>query len=916
MTNAMLRRLAFTVAVCSIASIDVRAQEPANLGTISGRVIDVKSGQPLTEVGVQIVGLARGMQTGLDGRFRFSDVPAGTITLHVRRIGYQPKTITGLYLEAGRILDQPVAMEQATITLAAVVATADKERGTVDATLNEQRNATAIVSAIGEEQIKKSPDSDAAQALQRVSGITVQDGKYLNVRGLDPRYTTASLNGARLPSPEPERKVVPFDIFPAGLLQAITTSKTFTPDQPGDFSGGAVDLKTRDNPGETRRSYSLSFGGNSRVTGRSILNAPSAGLEWLGFGGSSRALPRALENAGGLTGNYSQQEYNDFVNSFRNAWSARRSTGRPSTSAGITMGGSLPWTENGLGYVGAITYSYGQEVRDQEVRAFAVPTPGGGTDEVDRYVGSTGRESALWGGVANFSTLVGTRHRLTFNNTFTRSADNEARYEEGYDENTALPFQLTRLRYVQRAVISSQVGGEHELRDHHNLKWTASGSRVTRTEPDRSEVAYAIDDPTRDPFLFGSSEAAVRTFGDLSEYNVGTSADYSWRFGAAADHVFKVGGLVRYTDRNSGVDSYSVMASLPRAERELAPEEIFDGRFTQASDSIFRVVGLSQAGSYTANDIVGAGYAMAEYQMGRVRVVGGSRFESQRLDIDAQPAFGRAESVKPVYNDILPALALNITLTDRQALRLSGSQTLARPEYREVVPVASRDVLGGEQFRGNIALRRTLVRNADARWEMYPSSGEVISLAAFAKFFDKPIERVYRGTSGTRVTTFENANSAANYGAELEVRKNLAFIAEPLYSMTAFSNLTVMKSSIDIGSAGAGSVQEERPMVGQAPYVMNAGLTYGRDERLSATGLYNVIGRRIYAAALLPLPSVYEEPRHVLDFSLRFPLARGMSGKLDLKNLLDAPYEVTQGTVRREYYRAGRSISLGMSWGN
>jgi outer membrane receptor protein involved in Fe transport len=257
-----------------------------------------------------------------------------------------------------------------------------------------------------------------------------------------------------------------------------------------------------------------------------------------------------------------------------------------------------------------------------------------------------------------------------------------------------------------------------------------------------------------------------------------------------------------------------------------------------------------------------------------------------------------------------------VSLTDRQALRLSASQTLARPEYREVVPIASRDVLGGEQFRGNLGLRRTLIQNIDARWEMYPSSGEVLSIAVFGKHFDKPIERVYRGTSGTRVTTFENAKSAMNIGAELEIRKNLEFIARPLVAWTAFSNLTVMRSTIDVGSVGAGSVEEERAMVGQAPFVVNGGLTYAsRRGGLSATALYNVIGRRIFAASLLPLPNVHEEARQVLDFSVRFPIMTGVTGRLDAKNVLDAPYEVTQGTVQREFYRAGRSLSFGLRVG-
>lgn len=916
----MVRLLPAALVVAVLLSLVPRAslhgQDPAApTGTVAGRVIDAKTGEPLSEVGIQLVGLGRGVQTGIDGRFRFPNTPAGTLTIQARRIGYQPKVITALYLDAGKVLEQPIVLEPSAVSLTAMVATAERERGSVNAALDEQRNATAIVSSIGAEQIGKSPDSDAAQALQRVSGVTVQDGKYLNVRGLDPRYTTASLNGARLPSPEPERKVVPFDIFPANLLEAVTTSKTFTPDQPGDFSGGSVNLKTRESPPETQRSYSFSVGANDAVTGRRILSAPGTGTEWLGFGGADRQLPGSVAGADFNT-THSQQQYNQYVSSFRNAWSARQATGRPATSASVALGGHVPLAGRDLGYLGSFSYSYGQEIRANETRAFAVPTPEGNTGEVDRYVGSTGRESALWGGVLNLSRLVGSRHRLTFNNTFTRSADNEARFEEGFDENTALPFQLTRLRYVQRAMLSSQLGGEHELTDRQRLSWGITGSRVTRTEPDRSEVAYAVDEQGGAPFLFGSSESAVRTFGRLGEYNISTTADYAFRFGANADHLLKLGALGRYTSRDSRVDSYSLRASLPRDERELPPEEIFGERYTGSADSVFTIDALAQAGSYTASDVIGAGYAMGEYQLAsRVRLVGGARLEMQRLDIRAEPAFGRVEAVSPVYVDVLPALALNLSLTPQQMVRASVSQTLARPEYREVVPIASRDVLGGEQFRGNLALRRTLIQNADLRWEMYPGPGEVISVAAFAKRFDRPIERVYRGTSGTRVTTFENAKSALNVGGELEVRKALGFIAAPLEPWTVFSNVTVMRSAIDIGAVGAGSVQPERAMVGQAPYVLNAGATYAsRTGRLSATALYNVIGRRIHAASLLPLPNVYEEARHVVDVSLRFPLLRGVSGKIDGRNLLNAPYEVTQGTVQREFYRVGRGLTFGLSW--
>ncbi|MGH7680070.1 MAG: carboxypeptidase regulatory-like domain-containing protein [Gemmatimonadaceae bacterium] len=905
-------RLVFVAAAFAAPLV---AQETPT-GTLAGQVIDAKTGQPISDVGVQIVGTTRGVQTGIDGRFRFQNVPAGTLTIQVRRIGYQPKQITGLFLDAGRTLEQPVSMDRAEVVLEAVTATAEAERGSVSAALDAQRNATAIVSSIGSEQISKSPDSDAAQALQRVSGVTVQDGKYLNVRGLDPRYTTASLNGARLPSPEPERKVVPFDLFPAHLLQAVVTSKTFTPDQPADFSGGSVDLRTRESPFETQRSYSVSFGVNDAIMGRKINLAPGTGGDPFGFGYGPRQLPSVVSEAGKLDRNFTQQEYNQFVDAFRNAWSARQGRGRPATSVSLSAGGTAPIGGREIGYVGAFSYSYGQEVRADERRAFALPTQNGGTDAVDPYVGSTGRESALWGGLLNFSSLVGTRHRVTLNNTFTRSADNEARFENGYDENAGFPFDITRLRYVQRAVISTKLGGEHEVSDRQRVDWGLTGSHVTRAEPDRSEVAYVIDSAGAIPFLYGGAESAVRTFGDLWEYNLNATANYFLRFGGG-DHLFKLGGLGRYTDRDSHVRSYGLQASLPRAERERPPEEIF-GSYTAPSDSVFRLSPLSQAGDYTASDVLGAGYAMLEYQITpRIRAIVGSRVEVQDLSIIVEPSVDAPVTVSRTYFDVLPSLAFNVNLTDRNVLRFSASQTLARPEYRENVPIASRDVLGGEQFRGNVNLRRTLIQNADLRWEFYPSRGEIISLAAFAKHFDRPIERVYRGTSGTRVTTFENANSAMNIGGELELRKNLGMLSGLLEPWTVFSNLTVMHSAIDIGDIGGGSVEQERAMVGQAPYVVNAGLTYaGRRDGLTATALYNVIGRRIAAASLLPLPSVYEESRHVVDFSVRVPLRRGIAAKLDLKNLLDAPYEVTQGTVEREYYRSGRSLSLGLSWGN
>lgn len=889
-------------------------------GRIVGRVVDAQTGDGIANVTVEIVDAGIGTLSGVDGRYMITGAPAGPVALRAQSIGYGTKTITDLTVPAGSTIEQNVTLEQAALELMAIEVSAAAERGSVARALNEQRNASSIVNAITAEQMAKSPDGDAAAAMQRVSGVTVQDGKYIFVRGLGERYTTTSLNGARIPSPEPERKVVPLDLFPSGLLQTITTTKTFTPDQAGDFSGGRVDIRTREFPSERQLTLSAGAGFNDRVTGATILAAPLEGAEWFGIAGTQRSLPQSIESAGNFTSGVSQNEFNRMVNDFRNAWSADRRTGRGSSSFGASLGGTDALLGQSISYLLSGTYSYGEEVRDNEVRARALAGSAGATHEVDRFNGSTGRSSVLWGGLASMSSLLGQHTRAFFNGTFNRTADDEARFEIGSSENHGdMPMQVQRLRFVERSVFSAQAGAEHHL-GRHILDWSATASGVRRYEPDRSELVYAQTEPGQ-PFRWFSavSEGAVRTFGDLDESAREGALNYRVHLGGAGEGTsLKVGGLYRSTDRAAVNRAFSISATrLPVSALELAPEQIFDGRFTADGHGYMRVSPLAQGGSYAAAEQLAAGYAMLNVAIGdRLRVVGGARLERSELQLHAQSTLGTELSeVSRSYTDVLPSLSLNYSLTDAQNLRVSVSQTLARPEYRELADVQYREVLGGENVRGNPDLERTLIRNADIRWEWYPEPGGVLSLGAFAKHFEAPIERVYRATSGTSVVTFVNADGAENLGVELEARKQLGFIADPLESMTMFTNLTLMNSSIDIARSASSQTNTTRRMVGQAPYVANLGVTWAPEWRsTSATLLYNVVGERIVSAGEVPLPDVVERPRHILDLSLRTTVLGTVSLKLDAKNLLDARYELIQGNVTRESYRSGRSYSFGLSW--
>jgi outer membrane receptor protein involved in Fe transport len=909
-------------------SPSISAQEtaaPAPIGRIVGRIVDAQSGQGVANVTIQVVGTRLGAISGVDGRYTIANVPAGTVTLHARLIGYAPKTVTGIMLAANRSLEQTITLDQSAAILSATVVTAAAQRGSTAEALNTQKTAIGIVSAVTVEQISKSPDSDAAQAAQRVSGVTVQRGGTLFVRGLGERYTTTQLNGTRVPSPEPEKRTVPLDLFPSSLIEAVTTAKTFTPDQQGDFSGAQVEIKTREFPAIRQYSMSVTAGYNAGTTGGDVLTAFSAGGERVASVGAKRDLPSLLRSLGNLQGiNLTQGDENLLISQFRNAWTPATTTATPNSSTSFSVGGNDPVFGQRIGYLLSGTFSQSTDLRRGLVRAQANRgnTPGS-TVEQDRFEGESGSIGVMWGGLANFSTLIAGHSRVSFNNTYSRTADNDARREFGFFENEGFNARIDRQQYVERSVRSNQLAAEHQFGEAHRFDWALTTSGVTRDEPDRTEFVYVIEPGPNGTDVLrwhnSSNAGAVRTFSALTEDNKEGRLNYQLNFSALGrQHLLKAGGLYRETQRNADTRAFAITASgLEDNIRELPPEQLFDGRLTGSMDSVLHIIPLAQGGSYIAKDQLTAAFLMTEIGLtNRLRLITGARYESDQLGVDAVSTLGNPVRTTNDWKDVLPSVALNFDLTEYQNLRLSVSRTLARPEYRELVPIKSRDVLNGDDLEGNPDLQRTRIDNVDLRWEWYPASGEVLSIGLFAKRFDKPIERVYRAAgASSRFVGFVNAESAENYGIELEARKSLAFAGRFFEPFSIFSNLTVMHSEIDLGAKQAAATNPKRRMVGQAPYVLNLGLAYSSASgSTSATLLFNRVGDRIEAAGDLPLPDVVQEERNVVDFSLRFPLVGALSGRLDAKNMLDEPFESVQGTVTREYWKSGRTFQFGLIW--
>ncbi len=911
----MFSRVAIAILLMLVAAVPQLAAQ-ASRGRIVGRVVDAIQGSPIAGAEVELVDGGRRQLTALDGRYTLPDVPAGRASIRVRMIGYGSKLVSGIAVESGKAAEQDVALDVAAIQLEEIAVTSEAERGSVTRALDEQRTAVGIVNTMSAEQIGKTPDSDAGQAMQRVSGVTVQDGKYVAVRGLGERYTTTELNGARIPSPDPEKKVVPLDVFPSGLLASITTAKTFTPDQWGDFSGAQVNLTTREFPAHRLFSLSVSSGFNSAATGQDVLRAPRTGSEWLGFAGSARGLPGPLVGVRSLQGR-TDAEINSMISSFRNAWAPVAGKGTANGSLSLAVGGNDPIAGLDLGYIGSLSYGYGQEVRVDEVRALP-NVEGDSLVPIDQYTGSTGRTSVLWGGLFNLTTHLGSASRISFNNSYTRSADNEANQLGGLNEEFATPLVLSRTTFTARGVRSNQLTGEHLLGERHTVDWSVTNSRVTRDEPDRSDLSYiGATDPATGQLVrslwFAGEFSATKTFSTLSENGWDFAGNYRLALGSLTRPVMvKTGVAHRKVDRDADSQPYDVQSrDLSVAERSVAPSQLFDG--TYAMDGRLSLFVDQVGGQYTAHDRITAGYAMVDVPLGnRLHVIGGGRVEHWGLDLTSfDRTLSRDSTVTRRNTDLLPSLALNYALSPDQNLRLSASRTLSRPEYREITNVQSFNPIDGTFLFGNTNLQRALVQNYDARWEWYPREGEILSLGVFAKRFSDPIERVFVFTSGAAALSYINAERATDIGVEAEVRTRLDALGHGLRDLTFFANATLMRSRITPGDSSLTSA--ERPLVGQAGYVVNGGLTYSHDG-WSATALYNVVGRRVAEAGFRPYPDVYEEPRQLLDVSLEVPVFTELAFKLDARNLLDARVRFTQGTVERLAYRSGRVLSVGAQW--
>ena len=948
-----------------LLNVSIFAQES---GSVVGRLVDADNGDPLIGANVMLENTILGSATDIDGMFTIINVPAGTYTLVVSYVGYQETRITDIKVKANESYKLDLGVKSQTIEGEEVVVEARMIENTGAAMLKKRQRSDAVSDGVSSEEFSRSGSGDAAEAIKQVVGASVVDGKYVYVRGLGDRYSSTQLNGVELPSSDPDKKAFQLDLLPTNLLDNITTIKTFTPDKPGNFSGGIVDVATKTFPDEQtlKLSYSSSMSSTASFNDN-FLSYNGGGQDWLAKDDGARALPTSIENGTlGADGFPSRTQIRQDLRfgtgdvaanaeqigkSFSETMNVKRQSVPLNQGLGLSYGNKMALGgSSSLGYQGSLTYNrsysfydegevgiYSANAQSDELIPQLIQTDAQGTEEAS--IGALGTFSF---NLTNAQQIGGTAFYSRNGTSKTRSMTGKWPQELGDGDERIVNNRV--LEYQQRDILSLQLYGRHNFSGLNNasIEWKASSAATSQDEPDRRLIFFIYDSSnTVAPYTITGSnfDDPSRYFRNVEDDSRNVNLDFSMPFGTGTSQAkLKLGGAYQTKDREARerIFSYDTDDKLLNAVNGDLDLFFNHSNFEYSLDSTR--FGLPVSGNvifdnskdknqYDAEENIAAGYAMVDFPFtSKMRFVGGVRYETTEISVVSQDSTLDRGNIDE--QDWLPSANLVYQLTSNMNLRLAATQTLARPNFREIAPYSTKEFVGGFEFAGNPNLKRTLIQNYDLRWEWFKRPGEIIAVSGFYKKMKDPIERTFPEgvTASNRIETLENVGEATLYGIELETRVNMDFVAPKLRNFSVGGNLSLVQSTVnvpDVELANRRSLDpnadDTRPLQGQSPYIFNIDFTYGNLMSGTTASLsFNTYGERLAKVSRNFTPDVYEQPFNRLNFTLSQRILQQVSAKFAVKNILNSAYEETYNfngsqTVYRKY-KQGTGFSLGISY--
>ena len=870
--------------------------------------------------------------TDIDGNFSLQNLKDGTYTLYIKYVGYKTQKIDGVQLKGGKWIDGKAivsskdtsskntsskndASEKALLTIALqpdeqqlneVTITAVERRNTDAAMIQVAKNSPVIVSNVSAQEISRTQDTNAGEVIRRVPGVSLIDDKFVMVRGLSQRYNNVWVNGGAVPSSEADSRAFSFDIIPSSQIDNLTIVKSPTAEYPADYSGGFIIVNTKEIPAEN--SFNIAVGGNWNTSSafKDFSYSKGSGTDFLGFdnglrnlnGGIHADLNPQLDANGKPVGDYATSLLGNGLN---NDWLVKNR--KPLGDLKLAASLNRRWMLGGrtLGMLAAMNYT--NEYRtyeNMENNLYGIYDAANDKPNYLRHsVDDQYNNNVRLGAMLNFTFLSKDgNHKYQLKNIFNQLATSRYTWRDGVSAQSNLE-RSAEYYYRSRTTYNGQLTGKHTFTSDA-LDWSIGYAYANRHLPDRRR--YLIDDALESGvYALSTGNDISREWTQLDEHilSLGVNDKHHFKFGNFEPDL-KVGAYGEYRSREyqtrNFIYNWNVSDNnMPSGFRHSDIPTLLSSEANMGYDKLYLLEEKQMRNNYRGHNTLGAGYLALSLPFGKLGIHAGVRFEHNDMELISNSRdYEKSESSRHYKtDDVFPSLNTTYKINDQHQVRLSYGRSINRPEFREVSSSVYYDFDLASNVQGNTELKNCYVDNLDLRYEWYPSRGELISLAVFYKHFDSPIEWTYTVAGGTDlIYSYKNAKSANNYGVELDIRKNLGFIGLKDFSWSF--NGALIKSKVQFEK---GAKEEDRPMQGQSPYLINTGIFYKNEPlKMDIALLYNRIGKRIIGVGRSEgstgddsnsrVPHSYEMPRNTIDFSLAKKFGEHLELKLNVRDLL------------------------------
>jgi TonB-dependent receptor len=916
--------------------------------TVKGIVKDGSNGDPVENAKITLVGSEKRCLSDANGAFELAGIPKGKYSLEIKASTFNVYVLSDVTIGENEVKELNIAMEAADLVKGPVVVTRKVKKDGVVELIRVQHNLGVVSNGISAEDIKKNNDSKVSDVMKRISGASIQDNKFIVIRGLSDRYNYAFLNGASLPSSESDRKAFSFDIFPSNVLSSISVVKTASPSMPGEFAGGIINITTIEPSDKAINSLSLSAGYNAISTFRNFYRSGDSKLDVLGFGGKDRLLPTGIPGSAEYAA-LDVHERARWAQKMNYNWAPEQRSAMPNSSIQYSLGKTFEFkNKQSLGYVAAYSYQNNQTFSLNTRREFEESATG----VVQRMElrDSVFTQNVLNTGMLNLKYSFSPKSNIQLKNLYSVNAEDKINVRNGVREMDNDPRQwekATNFWYTQNKALSSQLYGTH---DNEKLvfNWNLGYSNVDRVIPALRRVIhrkYSLneDDPNEQYIAVIQNNGTIPTaagnmfWSDANESIYSAIYDVEKRFQLDSFNInVKVGAMHQFRDRDFEARNFGF------SKYNGGGVNFYDSLLLASPSSIFNDehLGLMENGrggfkldeatnvddSYQANSFLNAGYLQIDGNWKqKIRINGGLRVESYRQAFNyIEFGSNNDTSITTTVVDFLPSANLIVSLTPRMNIRASSYKTVSRPEFRELAPFTFYNFVIDNIISGDPNLQRATIMNYDLRYEYLIGNGQNFNISGFYKDFTNPIELVNRtGTSGAPELYYTNVPGVTTFGGEIEYRFNLGFLSKKenhkVWDQLSMNiNASLIRSRVELGDSlfGQNEYPEGRPLQGQSPYIINAGIYYqSLDKKWAFSAAYNRVGQRIYIVGNEQEPSVWENGRNLVDFQLVRNFEDKFEIRLNVKDALANELVFFQDLNKNQKFDAGDNAWQNITFG-